>query len=211
MKRETKLNLIFLTLILAIMTPGAVILFKRKLDPAAAPMYLPDPVRQRLPYMAPQWTPEEVTRVIPELTGQWVQQIEQQQSGHPQILMRNRSPVLSQDRLLQVTALEETATTTQIHLIAWDGYSASAQNYHLDLLTGKTAITGKVLTARQIPMPDNVKKELQNGGYAKPRPWIAWLNVEFAGKPPPGQPFVLQVSYKDDSASLNSAVNLFTE
>src|SRR5438270_478817 len=100
MKHETRVNLIFLSLFLAISLPGAVILFKRKLDPAAAPMYLPDPIRQRLPYMAPQWMPDEVTRVIPPLTGQWVDELNRDNGGGAEVLLRDRLPVLSDDRMV---------------------------------------------------------------------------------------------------------------
>ena len=37
MKRETRLNLIFLIVLLAILTPGAVLLFRKKLQPTLKP------------------------------------------------------------------------------------------------------------------------------------------------------------------------------
>src|SRR5258706_12692966 len=107
MKQETRVNLIFLAIFLAISLPGAVILFKSKLDPSAAPMYLPDPVRQRLPYMAPQGTPDQVARVVRPLTGQWVEKLTRRQ-GEGEVLIRKRLPVLSDDHLLQGTAVKTT-------------------------------------------------------------------------------------------------------
>src|SRR5688572_33317835 len=74
MTRETRSNLIFLGIFLAISLPGAVILVKKKMRPGAAPAPLsrPDPVRRQLPYMAPQVTSDKVVRYVPPMTRQWL-------------------------------------------------------------------------------------------------------------------------------------------
>ena len=74
MKKDSKYNLIFLVILLAVMVPGAVMLFRKKLEPTARPMYLPDPVRQTLVYISPYETPPGMTRSSPPHTRDWVTQ-----------------------------------------------------------------------------------------------------------------------------------------
>ena len=76
MTRETRANLVFLALFLAVCLPGAVILFKKKMQPGAVPLGMPDFVRRRLPYLVPLPTPDDqVIRVIPPQTGAWVSEL----------------------------------------------------------------------------------------------------------------------------------------
>lgn len=212
MKRETKLNLIFLAAFLAVSLPGAVILFIRKLDPNAAPMYLPDPVRHRLPYMAPQWTPdEEVTRVIPPQTGQWLEDLNRQQGNAEPILLREQIPVISTDRLIQVVKAKIKDSKLIVQLIAWDSYGVDAGQYDASLRSASDIEKGKVKSARNIAMPDPVRKELMKGGYVMPRHWITWVELEFRAPAVNQQALVLQISYKKGDATVSSSVNLFTQ
>lgn len=210
MKLETRVNLIFLAVFLAISLPGAVILFKRKLDPAAAPMYLPDPVRQRLPYMAPQWTPDEVTRVIPPLTGKWVDELNGNNGG-AEVLLRDRLPLLSEDRMVQVTAMKYTPPALTVYAITWgEEYGADASHYDVSVATASGTTRGSVASARQISMPDSVRKELLNAGYVKPPTSVVWLELKFDAAPPAQPPFLLNVSYQKDGEKTATSVNLFT-
>src|SRR6266700_2379261 len=102
MRRETRANLIFLTIFLSVTIPGAVVLFKKKLDPSAPPMFMPDFVRRRLPYMASQQSPGQVVRFVPELTGQWVSEINREHAGGLAVLMVGRQPLVSDDHVVQV-------------------------------------------------------------------------------------------------------------
>src|ERR1043165_6278319 len=89
MKRETRANLLFLCIFLAISLPGAVILFKKKMDSSAPPMWMAEGIRPRLPYMAPEVTPGvEVTRVIPDKTWRWVEQVNHAHGGGDSVLMQ---------------------------------------------------------------------------------------------------------------------------
>src|SRR5258705_13554788 len=103
MKRETRANLIFLTAFLALTLPGAVILFKKKLDPRAPAMSMPDYVRRRLPYMAPQLSlAEQVVRFVPDLTGQWVTQLNRHRGGGAQGLKNRHQAQPTGGDLIQV-------------------------------------------------------------------------------------------------------------
>src|SRR5258706_13690290 len=124
MRRETRANLIFLTLFLGVTIPGAVVLFKKKLDPAAPPMFMPDFVRRRLPYMASQQSPAQVVRYVPELTGAWVSEMTRERAGGSRVLMvgRHEQPLVSDDHVIQGTAMQQQqdAASTMLYLIVWD-------------------------------------------------------------------------------------------
>lgn len=212
MKSETRANLIFITIFLAIALPGAVILFIKKLDPAAAPMYLPDPIRQRLPYMAPQWTPDEVTRVIPPITEKWVEQLNGEQGAGAEVLLHQRVPVISDDRMLQVTAIKYAAESLTVYAILWEGEDGfDAGNYQASISAAGASVPGRVVAVRKIPMPAGVRKELMNGGYVAPRQFIAWLELQFDVPPQKVRSFVLNLSCKNGSTSSKRSVNLFTQ
>src|SRR4051794_39962704 len=109
MQRETRANLIFLGVFLMVSIPGAVVLFRKKLDPASPPMFMPDFVRRRLPYMASQQSPQQVVRYVPELTGNWVTEITRERAGGSAVLTvgRQQQPLVSDDHLIQVAAMQQ--------------------------------------------------------------------------------------------------------
>ena len=120
MTRETRANLIFLAIFLAISVPGAVMLVKKKTEPGAPPMSMPDYVRQRLPYMAPQRTSDSVMRVVPELTGEWVEQVNREQGGGARVMMNGHVPLISDDRTVQVVSI----TKEKAFLLLWEEEAA---------------------------------------------------------------------------------------
>jgi hypothetical protein len=206
MKRETRANLIFISLFLCLTIPGAVILFKKKLDPAAPPMFMPDFVRRRLPYMASQLSPEQVTRYVPDLTGQWVSELTRQRAGASTVLMEGREPLVSDDHLIQLTAMQHHGANTTLHFILWDPACTSDPSRY--------AITpaARVTSATSIPMPPAVKKELMNAGVIEPPNAIIWLTADVASvpkslevsyRPVGGTPMVstLQIPATEDSAA----------
>ena len=75
MTRETRANLIFLVVILALVTPGGVILFHRKLAPTIKPMGMPEAVSQEIAYLSPLETPPGVIRVDVETAEQMAEAV----------------------------------------------------------------------------------------------------------------------------------------
>jgi hypothetical protein len=194
MNRETRLNLIFLGVFLAVSVPGAVLLFKKKLDPGAPPMFMPDYVRRRLPYMAPQRTPNEVVRVIPDVTGAWVTQVNRDHGGGDEVLLDDRRPIISDDHSVQITSLKRADTGTTLNLIVWTP------------ATGVTIETAghaaKIAKQEDISMPLAVKKELMNWGVIQPPPSVTWIEAHFDEKVPLPAGAIIRVSYRngaDDS------------
>jgi hypothetical protein len=209
MKRETRANLIFLTAFLALTLPGAVILFKKKLDPRAPAMFMPDYVRRRLPYMAPQLSlAEQVVRFVPDLTGQWVTQLNRDHGdGGAQVLMHGHQAITTDDHLIQVASI----APTRINLIAWDDrYGADRQQYSISITSGAKTIAGQVRSAEKFPLPPDIKRELMDAGVIRPPAAVTFLTVGFEENLAKNDPFVLHVAYKDAelSSSANVAANL---
>lgn len=198
MRRDTRANLLFLTLFLAISLPGLVVLFKKKLDPNAPPMYLPDPVKTRLPYMAPFDVPSAVTRVIPEETGRWVASLTAARAGQTDVLLHGHDPVMSENRAVQLAAIKEEADRTTLSLLAWSpDYPADAGRYRVSAECDSKTIPGKVVRADAIDVPAPVRHELIYAGYAKPPATVVWLTVTL-GAPTAGmRPLTVVLSRGD--------------
>jgi hypothetical protein len=194
-KRETRANLLFLAVFLGISLPGLVVLFKKKLDPQAPPMYLPDPVKTRLPYMAPVLAPPEVTRVIPEKAGRWVTELARRRAGQPEMLLEARHPVISVDRGLQLVGIQEASGRNTLSLLAWsEEYPAVASQYQVAVECGGKPRAAKMVGAEEVAVPSEVRTELIYGGYAKPPRRVVWLTAEVEGAAPLGRPLVVRVS-----------------
>lgn len=71
MKRETKINIVFAVLLVALVAPGGVILFKKKSQPGERAIGSPDPVRTTTAWMDP-YPAGNVERLAPVLALQWV-------------------------------------------------------------------------------------------------------------------------------------------
>ena len=172
MKRDTRLNLIFLAVFLAVTVPGGVKLFKKRLDPAAPPLFMPDYVRRRLPYMAPQQTPAQVTRYVPDKTGEWVAEVTREQGGGS-VLMHARQPIVSDDHQVQVVTV-----TPRLALIVWDpSFGTFESSYNVSVTVGGHVVDAPVTAARRVDVPEAVKKELMYEGVVRPPREVVWLTA----------------------------------
>lgn len=184
MSKETRANLIFLTLFLGLSIPGAVILFVKKSDPLAGRMSLPDSVRRRVPYMAPIQAPQgELNRYVPPLTGQWVSGVAKS-AGFDDVALRRWRPVISDDFIVQLVGTRpgpsraDASTTTTICLIAWDHpYSTDVSKYTAAAKWGERDVPAKVVAARTLELPADVRKEVMGGGFAAAPAKVVWLEV----------------------------------
>ena len=191
MTRETRLNLIFLGVILAVMLPGAVMLFRKKMDPTAPPMFMPDYVRRRLPYMAPQQAPQGVVRVIPDVTGAWVTRLNRERGGGEQVLLEDRHPVVSDDHTVQVTGVKNTEAGTTLDLLVW------APATQVTVTCGEQA--ARIAKVENLSMPQEVKKELMNWGVVRPPHTIVWVEAQFAEKLTSPGGVDVRISYRKDA------------
>ena len=203
MTRETRSNLIFIAIFLAICLPGAVILVKKKMRPGAsqAPLSRPDPVRRQLPYMAPQVTSDKVVRYVPPLTREWLMEVDRSRGGTGEFLVRDRLPTLSEDRSLQVLNLTDSTVT----LILWE---------HSRLASEPTVeVEGRVVkrVERHVAeVPREVRRELQDGGFVDPPARVFWLRANVSPTFTGGRFVQVHVKSKDVANPAAKSVNLFT-
>jgi hypothetical protein len=202
MRRETRANLIFLGIFLSITIPGAVVLFKKKLDPASPPMFMPDFVRRRLPYMASQQSPAQVVRYVPQLTGQWVSEINRERTGGLQVLMVGRQPLVSDDHVIQVTAMQQQdASNTTLYLIVWNAaQTGDPDRYSATLMSGTERRAARVRSTASVAVPAAVKRELMNAGVIQPPDAVTLLTLEVPTVLLNAAPQTLELSYHPGEA-----------
>jgi hypothetical protein len=211
MRKETRVNLIFLAVFLGVSLPGAFILVKKKSDPLAGRMSLPDSVRRRLPYMSPLHAPgDAVTRYVPPLTGLWVSKVSREQGGVEEIFLRKWRPVVSDDRIVQFIGARRAATDATLFFIAWDTpYKADASKYFVTAELGDHALPARVTAARPLELPRDARRELQNGGFVQVPAHVTWLEVTVADPLTAQSPLTLHISHAGAPAAA-STVNVFT-
>ena len=200
MTRETRANLIFLAIFLAISLPGAVLLVKKRSEPGAPAMSMPDYVRQRLPYMASQRTSDTVIRVVPELTGRWVETINRELGGGPAVLMNGHVPLISDDRAVQVVSISKDA----VFLFVWDEDATVGKVW---AESSGTRIDGPVALTQKLSVPEPVRKELMYAGVIKPPSQVRWVAIKFARDVEDRRPLLVYVSHPSGAVS---CVNVFT-
>jgi hypothetical protein len=212
MTRETRANLIFLGIFLAVSIPGAVILVKKKMQPGSAPMGMPDFVRRRLPYMVPLATPDDrVVRVIPPRTGAWVGDLIRERAAGAAEPRQGRLPVTSTDRVVQGTGLKEAGGRKLLYLLAWEGgYGVDLAKYHIVATAGAgERFDGRVVKAESIAVPEAVKQELMSGGYVKPPANVTWVEVAFDAPIAGKRPLSVRLEYDTGSEAASATVNIF--
>ena len=189
-KRDTRMNLLFLACFLAISLPGAVILFRKKLDPNSARMDQPDAVVQKLPYMAPPLARPGVRWVVPALTQDWLTKLNQQHGGGPALLSSRPgmwSPVISGDHLMQVAELSQESAGAHASIILWDTSANPASNSEFSLFAaGAASQSGRVDSVQMIAVPEPLKRELMSMNEVQPPVQIAWMRVTFTKWPRSG-------------------------
>jgi hypothetical protein len=193
MKKETRNNLIFITILLALILPGAVILVKKKMQPGERPIGAPDPVRKTTGYMDP-YPAETVPRLAPPLTLQWVAGLAVEPPSTPpgspapdtgiawQRLTRKTSATSPQpevgpadapaaqragEQLMSPNRLFQLVSfaprTGTLRLIVWDA-DTPADQLRVSL-DGKPA---DLSAAWRVDMPKPVRHDLQEAGYVLP-------------------------------------------
>lgn len=210
MTRETKANLIFLSLFVALSVPGGIILFKKKLN-STRMMYLPDPVNRTLAYMDPMPAPPNVPRVVPPLTAGWVAQLAAGRS----VPMRPDAagaplPVMSKNQLFQVVACEPADDHWTLRLLAWDERLRPDASRLTALADAGSPVAGRILSAEELPLPAPVRKELQDSGFTRPPERVVLVHVHFAGKPAPAGKRTILLSYQSPHGVIGDTVTGWT-
>jgi len=189
-KRETRINLLFIGVFLAISVPGAVILFRKKLDPNAARMDQPDAVVAKLPYMAPPLSRPGVRWVVPPLTQDWLTTLNREHGANGPLLSSRAgtwAPVISDDHVMQLIDLSGDSAGARASFVLWGippgrssgaAFSASTSGEALD--------PGRVESVETIAVPEPLKRELMGMNEVKPPAQIVWVRVIFPKWPRSG-------------------------
>src|SRR5689334_25058498 len=123
MTKETKSNLIFLAIIVALLLPAAIILVLEQMSPAARRADLFDVVPKTVTYMDPQPTPPGMRRVAPPKTMQWFAKVVRDHAGPGAIDDLTDSdglPLMSDEKSFQLAAIREEPSATRIWVASWN-------------------------------------------------------------------------------------------
>ena len=185
MKRDTRINIWFLAIFLAICFPGAVILFRKKLNPNARPIFMSDEMEHRLPYMAPDPTPPGRVRVVPPGTWAFLQKLVGRKTGEKQVASESAAngeptPILSDDRQLQVVAIRKSSGKAIVDLVSWDNASTDgAADYSASIETNGHSEAAKVTAVEAVLLDESVRRDLMNYGEIMPPKRIVWMEMDF--------------------------------
>lgn len=163
MRRDTRNNLIFLAVLIPLMLPGAVMLFRAKLDPEAKRMFQPDFVRREVLYNNYDDQRPTVQRYVPPMTSQWLQS-EAIEMFHPSTrrLVKLHMGASSNEHRFEVAGVAAPENTgTFVLAVVWD------PNMMSPIFTlGKDQMAQVAMYTKSLPPA--VRKELQKAGFVKP-------------------------------------------
>jgi len=175
-RRETRINLIFLTAFVIFALPGAVILFRKKLDPSAHRLDQPDPVVSRLPYMSPLPAPPGVKWVVPDRTQAWVRSLT---APVPTLSAAPPGPqweaVISPDHFLQVLTLQQTDSGNDLTMLFWRDIPDPRDSDFTVTVDGQMS---NVTRVKSTPVPAEVRHELVMAGFVRPPKDVTILKVK---------------------------------
>jgi hypothetical protein len=164
MSFENRANWIFLAIFVAVSAPGAVILFRKKLDPDARIMYLPDPVARETAFMNAD-APPRFSRVAPPKTMDWLKRLMSERSMQPSALLADPStdlPVMSTDGRVQLLAVDG----AKAYLLLWQDGAG-------DVTVDEVQQVG----VERIEVPRQVHLELRNHNVLVPPHHVTWITV----------------------------------
>ena len=180
MTRETRANLIFLLLLLAILTPGAVILFRKKLAPTLKPMGMPEAVSREIAYLSPLETPPGKRRVEPPHTAKWVESLVRYRVKENAIVRpqdHDALPLVSDKKTFQIVAAVNVGRDPlKLYVIDWAPEVKPSHEWAAYSNQGK--VKGYEIGAERIEVPDLVREELGETGLVRPPHEIVWQVVE---------------------------------
>ncbi len=149
------------------MAPGAVILFRKKLEPTSRRMYMPDPVISSTAWCDPI-PPESLKRIIPAKSAAWfageTQRVFGVASPSGWTASDRPEPVMSNRRWFQLISSD----ATHVCIAIWDD-RATAENLHPD--------SGTVLKAELVPVPKDVRHDLQDVGFVLPPERVLFADI----------------------------------
>jgi hypothetical protein len=215
-KRETRANVIFLTVFLALCIPGATILFIKQLRPGAPRLAQPDAVLRQLPYMASLPVPPGTRWIVPGRTRDWLEEQRHARMGTHAMLSANPpgpdwEPVISSDHKLQVVALINGPSTTSVDMILWDSKLRGNVELYSISIRGTSPpfppVLGRIEGVEQLTVPQEVRRELVDLGYTHPPTRVTRVRAEFQWKAVLDSKVRLSLDHADDTDPLLTTVD----
>lgn len=186
MNRETRNNLIFIALLLAVCLPGGIILFKKKSQPGARPIGALDTVRTETAYVNPTPYGSKLSFTVPPQTDQWVAKVGSA-DGFPKVAIdAHKGRLISKARLFQIVRQEKESDGLHLTLIIWNpevpvptpvvnvAYRDPAQS---------SPTTVNVDSIKEVDLPAEVREELRNTGYVEPPARVSVVRVRIDDLP----------------------------
>jgi len=214
-RRENRINLIFLLAFLAVSLPGAVILFRKKLQPGAPRMDEPDRMSNLRPYMAPLPGPVGVRWVVPDRTRQWLSDVAALHGSAGSLPSSappgpQWEPVISDDHLVQVAKLS--VKDARIGLVIWNSQVQSdASRYSIsvhDAADRGRQFQCSILQVEPIPVPSEVRRELVQLGFIRPPAQVMWVEGQIRPPPAEGSTIRFTLAYRGAPSVLRTEMDL---
>lgn len=176
MRRETRLNLIWIVVLVALMLPGAITIFRKKFKPGEQPMSFREPVRTSAAYMDPGSFPPGFKRIVPRKTADWLNGMLRERLGVEggMILVEQgteRMPPMTANRLVQLAGVTDGSPQRAL-LVAWID---SPGPLIVSTADGNAA---KMIHTESIGVPADVSLELRDAGYVTPPRHVLAIVVE---------------------------------
>ena len=185
MKRENKINLIFIIVLIAAMIPGLTILIRRKLSGQGASAVMPDVPPFAVAYNQPPPYPPGLQRIEPLAVREWVRSVVRDKIGKEIPLLSNSQGAIVSDAFFTqaVAVVQQPNNGTDLWLLIWRDAPPPSKTDPAVGRTGGDDAAVQSLTAIDVPL--DVRHALQDVGYIDP-PKHAWLGCyRFAGDQPP--------------------------
>jgi hypothetical protein len=206
--RETRANLLFLGLFLAISLPGGVILFKKKLDPSLRPSYLPPQMPTRIPFNDPREGPR-LERYVPPQTGQWVNEQARAHGLQDAPFSPALPPLMSERRRIQVVGARDDSDGLILSLLLWD--EPPAEKISVTARRDGRTFNGVATDTTVIGIPENVRRELIVAGFAQPPKHATWLTVTVPDLKGNENPTTVLIDTHENGVRKPDSVTLFTK
>ncbi len=180
MTRETKLNLIFLTVILALLGPGGVLLFLSRLKPSIRPLTDPAPVPHTVAFIAPGDLPPGMVRVYPPHTADWVNELMRERDAGDIKLARDDhgQPMVSQNRTFQLLGVRRDPKATTVLVLVWSDLTAGSSTQWMLDADGRSHVPLATQT-QSIAIPRLVQRELGANQILILPKQVEWVEMTF--------------------------------
>ena len=183
MTRETRLNLIVLAVVVAILAPGGVILFRKKLQPTIKPMAAPHAVQREHAYLSRLEAPPGLKRTEPPHTARWIEGVVRQRIGDARALNEagrtisrptdsDGLPLVSEKRTFQVVAAEPSEGEVRAWVMVWDREATPDATWSVNKAAEQPEVRAVVTAA--VEVPPLVREELGETGVLRPPRAVIW-------------------------------------